>query len=386
MWRSARRAPFDPSGLPRGGSWVRVALLVLAIVVGHVSVATAQHAIASDPTDPAPFDDPLFSLDSPLGAIEYVAARGLRLGWTGLTLGGFTTLELAKEQGEAGSVELDSLNFLVLWQPIDFLRGFAEIEVGDLFSLDTHSGDVDSDPNANIERLYGDVSRSDALNARFGKFQTPVGIWNVVPAEPFTWTATDPVLVDTAFDEHQTGGGLFGTLYPSDHTVDYWLYGQFLDPLDPSDDREPVDRSVGGRVRFGGSVGEWALGASFLASEQSNRWNFLGGLDAFGRTGPLEFQGEFAIVRGRIPDRNLWDLYVQGVYDLGHACRYLRSLHLVARYEHFDPDSERGANLWHVGLAWIPAPFLIVKGGYQFANHRTDPVQRGLFGSVSLLF
>jgi hypothetical protein len=384
--RDARRTPIDSSGRLGRVARLRVALLVLALFLARVSLASAQQAINSDPTKPAPSDDYLFSLESPLGDIDYVVGRGLRLGWTGLTVGGFTTLEVSKQQGDPGRLELDSLNFLVLWEPMDFLRGFTEVEVGNLFSLDLHSGDVDSHPNASVERLYADASYSDALNARFGKFQTPVGIWNLVPAEPFTWTATDPVLIDTAFDEHQTGGGIFGTLYPSDRTLDYWIYGQFLDPLDPSGDHEPIDRSVGGRVRYGGSVGEWALGASFLASERKSRWNYLGGLDAFGRVGPFELQGEFAIVRGDIPDRNLWDVYLQGVYDLGHASSLLRSLHLVARYEHYDPAGERAADLGNVGLAWIPAPFLIVKGGYQFADDRPDPVQRGLFGSVSLIF
>lgn len=385
MARSARTPSFVPTGPRRTLAGFRAWVLVLTCAFARCAVAHAQPAIGADPVGPG--DDPLFSLESPIGPIDYVAGRGLRLGRTGLTLGGFTTVEIDKEQDGHGSVELDGVNFLVLWEPIDLLRGFAEIEVGNLLAIDTRTGEVESNAEVEIERLYGDLSRSDALNARLGKFQTPVGIWNLVPAEPFTWTATEPILVETAFDEHQTGGAFFGSLFPRSNTLDYWLYGQFLDPLDPSDDEEPVHRSVGGRLRYAGPLGDWAVGSSFLASELDGEWNYLGGVDAFGRVAELELQGEFAIVRGNIPDRNLWSVYLQAVYGLGSLHESLRTVHLVGRYEHFHPSKPgRDANLGNLGLAWIPMRFLILKGGYQFADRETELVSRGLFASISVLF
>ena len=338
----------------------------------------------------APADEPVFSISSPLGSIDYVAARGLRLGRTGLTIGGFTTLEIDKEEGTSGGLELDGLNFLLLWEPVDFLHVFAELELENLFAVDFGTGDVESHPKLTVERIYGDITRSDALNFRFGKFQTPVGIWNLVPAEPFTWTATEPVLVEAAFDEHTTGGGFFGSLYPSQSSgnLDYWIYGQFMKPLDPSESPPPADRSAGGRLRYAGLLESWAIGTSFLASELSGDWSFLAGLDAFWRVGRLELQSEFAIVRGDIPGRDLWSVYLQGVYGLDGLSRYLRGLHLVGRYEHFDPSDSPGeeVNVYDVGLAWIPANFLVIKVGYRLSDRQTELVQRGLFTSISILF
>jgi hypothetical protein len=359
--------------------------LALSCFFSVVSIANAQHGIPV-----APADEPVFSVSSPLGSIDYVAARGLRLGRTGLTIGGFTTLEIDKEEGASGGLELDGLNFLLLWEPVDFLHAFAELEIENLFAVDFGTGDVESDPELTVERIYGDFTASDALNFRFGKFQTPVGIWNLVPAEPFIWTATEPVLVETAFDEHTTGGGFFGSFYPSQSSgrLDYWLYGQFMDPLDPSDSPLPADRSAGGRLRYAGPLESWAIGTSFLASELSGDWSFLGGLDAFWRIGRLELQSEFAIVRGDIPGRDLWGVYLQGVYGLDGLSRYLRGLYLVGRYEYFDPSDSPGkeVNLFDVGLAWIPANFLVIKAGYRFSDRQTELVQRGLFTSISILF
>jgi hypothetical protein len=176
-------------------------------------------------------------------------------------------------------------------------------------------------------------------------------------------------------------------LYPGSNTLDYWLYGQFFDPLDPSATPPAADRSVGGRLRYGSSLGDWAVGASYLSSERLGQWNYLGGLDAFWPVGSLELQGEFAIVRGDIPGRNLWDLYVQGAYDLGGVHPCLRSLHLVGRYEHFDPSGwSRRSDLWDLGAAWLPRDFVVLKAGYRLADHDSEEVARGFFASFSVLF
>jgi len=92
-------------------------------------------------------------------------------------------------------------------------------------------------------------------------------------------------------------------------------------------------------------------------------------------------------VRGDIPDRNLWDIYVQGVYNLGDLCPCLGSLNFVARYEHFDPAGwDAKSDFWDVGAAWLPEEFLIFKAGYRFADHQAEEGRRGVFASFSVLF
>jgi hypothetical protein len=348
--------------------------------------ALAQPAVPIGPSDDA--DEPVLRIDGPLGPIEYFAGRGLRLGGTGLTVGGFTTLEIDREEHEPAEIAIDGVNLLVLFEPLDFLSGFAEIEIGDLLVVQTDRDDVWSDPNVQIERLYADLSHGDALNLRFGKFLTPIGRWNLVPAEPFVWTASEPVLVETAFDEFQTGGALFGSLYPGSGTLGYWLYGQFLDPLDPSEDPEPSHRSAGSRFEYTGALERWSIGTSFLASELDGGWSFLSGVDARLQIGPLELTSEFAVSGGDLEERDLWGVYLQGVYGLGEISSCLRHLYLVGRYEHFDPSSDwsRDVDLWDLGVAWQPLRFLNIKAGYRLSNRETDEVSRGLTASLSVLF
>lgn len=377
---TVRTVRFELSSLLR-----RTALVAASFAFALPGSAAAQYAI------PEPGSDlPFFSLDSPIGAIEYVSARGLRVGDTGLTLGGFASLELDRQEGGPALFEIDGVNFLVLYEPFDFLRGFAEIELGRLLSVQTDRDGVRSDPDAEIERLYGDLSPNDAMNLRIGKFLTPVGRWNLVPAEPFVWTANEPEIVETAFDEHQTGGAFFGSVYPGSHNVSYWLYGQFMDPLDPSDDPLPSHRSLGGRLEFGDALGNWSIGASVLASEKNDDWSYLGGLDALLQLGPVELMSEFDIredTRPKDDSEDLWGVYLQGVVDVGRLVSPLRGLYAVGRYEHYDAnDPLEDADLWDVGLTWLPVPWVNIKATYRFTDHPTEDVRRGLSASFSIVF
>ena len=374
------------SSTPPIGSFVRYAVMTLsAVLFPSTSDARAQGVTLGSVSSST--SGPVLSMESPLGPIVYHAGRGVRFDRFGLTIGGFTTVEIDREEGDTTVYELDGVNFLINFEPTDFLHFFSEVEIGDIFTYEAASDDVDSDVVVDIERLYVDLVRSDALNLRVGKFLTPIGRWNLVPAEPFTWTASEPILVERAFDDTQTGVALHGTTYPGGDTLRYWLYGQVFDPLDPSEDPVPAERSAGGRIEYGGPLDRWSVGASLLASEQKNEWNYLAGLDAVARMGALELTVEGVFAEGGIPDRDLWGVYLQGVYHLGAHHRFLRGFHLVARYEHFDPDGKsEDTDLWDVGLTWIPKPWLILKGGYRFADRDVDDATDGLFTSISVLF
>jgi len=367
-----RKPSLERAGPARRGAGGR-GPLVLASWLALAGVAFPQQ---SEPPPPP---------DGSTAEADYVATPGLRLGRTGLTIGAFTTLELDKETGRPSEVALDSVNALVLWEPFEFVKAFGELEIGPLLTWHPSRGSVESEPELRFERLYVDVSGGDTLNVRLGKFQTPVGIWNLVSAEPFTWTATSPVLVDAAFDEHQTGGAVFGSFYPGRSNVEYWIYGQFVNPLDAEE--ESSDRAVGGRLRIAGARNEWAVGASYLASSKNGAWSHLGGVDFSWVRGPLEVQGEMASVRGDIPGRDLWDAYLQAVYGLGAHARALRGLSLVARYERFSPSGPvPRSHIGNLGLAWIPKRWLNLKLGHQFVDKASEHVGPGTFASVSVIF
>ncbi len=383
MFRAVTTSQHESTTLPKRSKRGLVGALVSAVLLASGGVQ-AQSTLPIGPG--AGGTPPRLSFSTPLGAFEYRAGRGIRLGDTGLTVGGFSIVEIDDEAPGGTTVELDSVNLLILFEPIEPLRFFAEVEFGDLASWDRERDDFDHDPDIVVERLYADWIYNDALNLRIGKFQTPVGRWNLVPAEPFVWTAVEPVQIDRAFEEHQTGAALFGTFYPGNETLRWWVYAQLIDPLDPDPDFETAERTAGARLEYGNALGGWSIGASLLAAEQKNEWSYLAGFDWMVQLGPLEVTSEAVFSEGSIPDRDLWSVYVQGVYDL-RAVPFLDNVYLVARFEHFDPDGQgNDVSLWDVGVSWLPVPWLNLKAGYRFSDRVTDDVVEGVTASLSVLF
>lgn len=326
---------------------------------------------------------PVFSL----GPIEYHAARGFRFGDSGLTIGGFSTFEIERLDEEPAELAIDSLNFLALYEPVDPLRVFAELEVGGLASWETSGGAVESDPNANFERLYVEYDASNAFGVRFGKFQTPVGRWNLAPAEPFVWTPTQPAILEIGLDEHQTGISVFGSFYPEKRVISYWVYGQIIDAFDVESDEVPAERSVGGRIEYGEARGVWSLGASLLASELDGAWTTTGGVDAKWRaTERLELSSELLVSGGDIPERDFWGVFVEAAYSLDRLSPRLSKLYLVGRVEHFDRSGAESTELVDFGLTWLPTEWLNLKAGYRAAIRDQRELGDGFKASISVLF
>jgi hypothetical protein len=352
-------------------------LLAVVCVGWDVGGARADDTQGTAPIEPP--EEALFSIDSPIGPIEYRPARGLRVGRTGLNIGGFKTYEIEKEKGDDWTFAIDGINFLVLFQPVPPLRAFFELEVGDLIDVNLNTGDYESNPTANFQRLYGEFSAHDALNVRYGKFQTPIGRWNLVPAEPFTPTTIEPVLLES-FDEHQTGPMLHGSFFPGSGTLRYWLYGQ-VEAFDPEPDEEPSDSSVGWRLEYSASQDTWSIGSSFLAAKLAGTWGYLGGLDARWRRGPFELSSEFIHTWGRLDNPLRWDVFLQGSLEV------LPNLFLVGRYEHSEPtESLPNLEIGDVGISWTPRPYLVFKATYRFTDRLSEDVPEGFKASFSLVF
>jgi hypothetical protein len=363
---------------PITGARATIVLLFLAVALAAPALAGPEWGEGGYPSVAS--EEPVWSLATPIGPLDYRVGRGLRVGRTGLNIGGFSSFEVSRDEGQDAVASLEGINFLVLYEPLERLRLFSEVEVGPLLEIDSDDGDVRSDPQITVERLHADLSLGDRCNVRFGKFLTPIGRWNLVQAEPFVWTPSEPVLVERGFDETQSGAMVYGSFYPASRVLSYRLYGQFLDPIDVDADLPPAQRSIGTRVEFGSAVGDWSLGASALASERGGDWNFLGGLDGEWSAGRTELTTELVVADGDIADRDLWGVYVQGVYEV------VEGRYLVGRYEHFDRAGESAVNLADLGMAWIPRPYLHLKASYRFADRQTDEVARGFIASFAVVF
>ena len=365
---------------------VRLRLSSLFVIVPFLLVIVSP-AVGADPVNPpppsvAPVEPELFGADTALGRVSYHTGRGLRLGKTGLTVGGFTTAEMEHlEDGERrGGIE--ELNFLISYDPASFAHLFTELGVESLAELERGRRGVHSNPSLQVERLYLDLGSRDALRLRFGKFLTPIGRWNLTPREPLLWTTSEPLIVEEVFDETSTGAMLHGSVFPQGGALSYSLYGTFLPPLDAESDEDPVRQSAGAHLEWASLKG-WTLGASYFASQRRNgEWNHLGSADLLWFPHRrVELSGEVLFGEGSIEDGATWGMYAQGVVET------LPTLYLVGRYERFKPPGGgRDINLFDLGFAWVPVPYLRFKADYLIADHLNEVSSPGLRMSLSILF
>lgn len=361
--------PVDPLRRRLGGLALALALLL------------APALLAAEPLSPVALGEaPIFEQPSALGDITYTAGRGLRLGDTGLALGGFANLTVGRREGGSGELELADVSLLAAYDPLPRLHYFFELNYTDAFEV-TDRGDVRSPSESlTVERLYADVAFSDLFNVRTGIFLTPVGRWNVIHAPPLQWTTEQPLVTELPFDPNISGVMAFGSVFPDGGVLTYSLYDQFADPIEGDPEFDPADHSAGARLEYSSDAG-WSVGSSYLAARRSGDWRHLGGLDVLWHLDRVELMGEFAIEDGGGADGQ-WGVYLQSVYRLTDRT------YLVGRFEHYDFEQpeQPEVNTITLGIAFRPIPAVVVKAEYLIADRSTDEAEAGFHASIATLF
>lgn len=347
------------------------------------TVATAAAGEQTPPEATALGEAPVLTA----GPLEYRPGRGLRLGPTGLVLGGFTNVKAETTDEAGGEFALDNLNFFVIFDRYTRFRAVAELQLKDIF-VAAEDGTGTQDFAFDVRRLFGDFTLLDELHLRAGTFLTPVGYWNLLLAPPLTWTTEPPQIVEeTFFQATTTGLMLHGSRALGEGHVAYALFSQFLKPLEDDPDLEPPDHTLGARLTYDPAPG-WSMGLSYQAAELNARWSYLSGAHARWQPRRGEILAELYFqdgLDGRDEDefgRSQWGTYLQGVFEIH------RPFYLVGRYEYLDPRAPHTAlHLFTFGAAWKPFPFMAIKVEYRFGDRtpeESDP--DGFFSSFTTFF
>jgi hypothetical protein len=353
-----------------------VLVVFLALSLASARPSSAEDAAAIGPAELG--EAPIFSA----GTLEYRPGRGLRLGPTGMVLGGFTEVKGENTETSGGEFAIDRLNFFLIFDRFTRFRAVAELQLRDIVVADDEEAGS-QDFAFDVRRLFGDFIVSDALHVRTGTFLTPVGYWNLVLAPPLTWTTELPLVVEEGFffQETTTGAMLHGSSGLAEGRLGYSLFSQFLKPLEDNPDLDPPDHTAGFRLTYDTGP-TWSVGASSQASESNGEWSYMGAVHALWLPRRGEVLSELYVQDGDALSQTQWSTYVQGVLEVH------RPFYLVGRYEYFDPPSpDPTLNLFTVGGVYKPFPFMALKVEYRFSDH--DPADdnlRGFFTSFTTLF
>ncbi len=331
---------------------------LLALMLG-ICVPMAAHG-----RDPPPDGAPV-PAETGNGAPD-TAGRGFTLGDTGLTVGGFATGEAEDLEGDDYYSEAGG-NLFLFYEPVRYFRLFTDLEL----AIDEVA----------LERAYADFTWSDALGLRLGKFLTPIGRWNQAHIEPLTWTTSEPVLIETVFDDTVSGVSVGGSVFPGGNALSYTAYRSLVDPIEVDADEGFADESGGGRLEWA-SLGGWTAGVSYYTSRPpGERWHHLGAVDLLWHPHPrVELSAEALAGEGSRGPGAARGAYVQA------AVETWKSLYIVGRAESLALPDLPTARFGTVGLVWAPWPSVRVKADYMFSNDAGRFAEPGARASLSYLF
>lgn len=337
--------------------------------------------------------------DSPDGGTwqpdPYTLGQGLYFPDQGLRIGGYADVHAFDLAGSRSTSSLRDVSLFITkdlgsrWQLFTELATSRTVNVA---GAQKSGGDAEVD----IERLYADFHATPSITFRLGKFLTPVGQWNLVHADPLTWTVSRPLATSAAFARHAAGAMAFGTVSVKDHDLDYWVFaddsqnlgvGQDADDAftDYTGDRSPRNNfrhAVGGRVLYHLAGDSLELGASYLSYqlEQPRHDYQLGGVDFTWTTRYVEFTGEAIVRSGGTQVTSERGGFVEaGIPILAH----LTLIGRVERYRTSVPDTITTVHT--EAINYRPIPGLVLK--LEHRNGRGgDIVPTGWLASVSVLF
>lgn len=314
----------------------------------------------------------------------YRLGSGYPVGETGLRIGGYANAKINAPRAASSYFEITDLSLFLTWDNGSRLRFFSELEGGDVLRGGEHQALGVQDAHFELERFYFDALVNNNLTVRLGKFLTPIGQWNLIHAAPLVWTTSRPVATENLFSTHASGLMLHGSIFVANRQLEYSMYGDATDSIDPHRSKEPFENTLGGHVRYFLND-TLQIGASFanfaLNNGQSTRY-YLSGLDVKWSYRKLELSSEVVYRTGDHANiKNTWQGFTQSVIPI-----FSQHWFVVGRYEFFDQLLDKTGQVGVLGLAYRPLPPVVWKLEYRLGTHNEILAPDGLSASFAILF
>ncbi|RDI97564.1 hypothetical protein DVT68_14805 [Dyella solisilvae] len=326
----------------------------------------------------------------------YTLGQGLYFPGQGLRIGGYADVNFYNVQGTNTTYDVHDLSLFITKDLGTQWQLFTEIEASN--PVNTHRRSDDDDSELDIERLYADYHANQSISFRFGKFLTPVGEWNLVHADPLTWTVSRPLSTSAAFARHATGAMMFGTVTAQGNDLDYWVFVDDSKNLSFGQEQDNAYANVGAnetlhnnfRQALGGRVlyhllGDTLnIGASALSYElASPRQKYqLTGIDFNWATRYASFTGE-GIYRSSDtsgePDERGGFVQVE--------VPVWQRLYLIGRYERYRSSTPaQTTTIDTAAINYKPIPGIVLKLEYRDGTNNQLLAPTGWLASIAVLF
>ena len=319
---------------------------------------------------------------------SYQLGNGLKLGNSGVTLGGYASIEYSDLENTKADLAVSHASLFVSWESPNLpLQFFSEIDSQYQFAADVpnnQSSRLGGEHALSLERLYFNYGFNDALTVRAGKFLTPFGRWNLIHADPLVWTTSRPLITQNLFPDNVTGLMTYGNVAWLGQAVDYSVFSSAGVDLHKTADQDEFRQALGWHLNFPTSENA-QIGFSYINfSQQSNQSNHfqLFGADLLWKFREYEVMGEYAYrLSSQGSAFKASGGYLQGVVPLWNK------LYGVLRLENMhDQSIGQNTSQYIIGLNYRQNRALSYKVEYLRNFISTDIRPQGVMASVSVLF
>ncbi len=281
-------------------------------------------------------------------------------------LGGYLSTEYIKGDRQEAFL-FDDIAFLAYAEGArwDFV---AELEAKNIYIEQSRPTDMQSSNlNFSIERLNLTYYIDDANTIRIGKFNTPVGFWNLTPINVLRETTSNPYIIDNTFPK-LTSGLCYRRSINQNYDLLYIVL-QNNDEIDSSYNNFNIKQhysatlEIEKEIIYKGSVGY------FKEREGSNSVYALAALryDLFNHTFTLEASTRRKDSKTVVP----YDIYFQYVWNF--AEKYF----LIGRIERYRTEYSKKLEeaIGVAGLTYRPAPNVAIKAEYdRYSFEKRDKI------------
>ncbi|BAF72021.1 hypothetical protein [Sulfurovum sp. NBC37-1] len=302
----------------------------------------------------------------------YKLGHGIKVGDLPLYMGGYFSLEYEDLSHTAGrSLKLDDIS-VMLYGEHENIAYMMEFEASDIYTESFGGPEASEEVNDHfhIERMYLDYTFNEHTMARMGKFNSPIGLWNLISINVLRDTTSNPVISEILFPRFTTGVELkYSSNNDSMLTVDVLVQGtEDMDALisDEVYNNLDTDRHYGAGLSAEGDAWNYHLNAGYfrLVSDKSYFY-FSAAVQYFHEK--FKLQGE---VGTQFDDEGTtvpYVGYVQGLYTLkeGHEA--------IFRVESYDDrDTDRQDTFAVFAYTYRPLYSVAIKGEYQWHSFSED--------------
>lgn len=312
---------------------------------------------------------------------EYVLGEGFQLASLPLYIGGYISVDYRNKDDE-NRYRIDDVALLSYGSYGKFSY-MAEFEFKELYVYSNKDSKSDSQTNKTIhtERLYVDYNINENYRVRLGKYNSPIGYWNLLPVNVLRETTSSPVSSKIIYAKFTTGLGINYSSY-NDSEINIDLMLQNNKDLDDSYNNYLVDKHYGFGVSYEKNNFAYKFNAGYFEDKGSaydggKRYYYLA--SAKYEEDKYQLKAEFGSqYNSHFNKTTDYALYLQSVY------RVNEKHFLIARGEAYKNtlDSKKD-EIGIVAYTYRPLYPVAIKGEYQF--HSLHDENQFLF-SFSVMF